>query len=59
MRKSINSEFEVRLNRERIKYEKEREVLLRTIEKEKHEKNSKDKILDEQMKILKEMEKNE
>ena len=59
MRKSINNEFEVRLNRERIKFEKERENLLRTIEKEKYEKVSKDKVLDEQMKILKQMEKNE
>ena len=59
MRKSINSEFEVRLNREKIKFERERENLLKTIEKEKQDKYNKDRVLEEQMKILKQMEKNE
>ena len=58
MRKSINNEFEVRLNRERIKFQRERENLLRTIEKEKQDKYNKDKVLEEQMKILRQMEKN-
>ena len=47
------------MNREKIKFERERENLLKTIEKEKQDKYNKDRVLEEQMKILKQMEKNE
>jgi hypothetical protein len=42
-----------------VKYEKDREELLKMIEKERDEKRTKDRILEQQMTFLKEMEKKE